>query len=81
MEGVHEPLAPIRRLITAAFKVRLGAYEYYDLGRMDVVCRLCRALCWKKEKISGSVAENYRFESCCKKGDIERELLKQIPKY
>lgn len=81
MRGETILFTPARLLIPAAFKVRLGTCEYYELGRIDAACPLCGALHWKKEKTFGSAAKNYRFESYCKKDDVKWKALKKIPEY
>lgn len=82
MGNEHASAVIRRQRVPIAFKERLDQLTTnYNLGQMNIACPLCHALHWKKEKISGSIAESYRFESCCKRGDVELPALKECPDY
>lgn len=48
---------------------------------MDIVCPLCGAFHWLKEKTAGRIPADYKFESCCKNGDVRLDPLKDFPPY
>lgn len=69
-----------RRPDPAAFMSRFNKRKPLDLGRMDHVCRHCKARHWIGER-SGGALNNPEWEKCCKKGDVVLEPLQAPPRF
>ena len=48
---------------------------------MSVRCTSCKALHWIQERLSGSTIALPQFETCCKKDNVQLELLRPPPAY
>ncbi|ORE14767.1 hypothetical protein BCV71DRAFT_162390, partial [Rhizopus microsporus] len=50
-------------------------------GRMDKECLHCHALHWIDERQETSFFSNPSWESCCKRGSVQLQLLLDPPQY
>ncbi|ORE16689.1 hypothetical protein BCV71DRAFT_265417 [Rhizopus microsporus] len=67
--------------IPAAYISQLSRPRPLDLGRMDKECPHCYALHWIDERQEISLMRNPTWESCCKQGSIQLQLLPDPPEY
>ena len=52
-----------------------------NLGEMDQICYDCNAKHWNGEKPATSTSTNTFYISCCKKGEVDIELLREPPAF
>ena len=52
-----------------------------NLGKMDQICYDCNAKHWNGEKPATSTSTNTFYISCCKKGEVDIELLREPPAF
>ncbi|KAH8144449.1 uncharacterized protein LAJ45_11579 [Morchella importuna] len=74
-------LPSIAPVVPLAFQSARARWRPLELGRMKVICSSCQSLHWICERVHGSSIALPRFESCCKKGDIQLPALGQAPEY
>ena len=67
--------------IPAAYIPQRSRIRPLDLGRMDKECPHCHALHWIDEKQETSSLSNSTWESCCKQGSVQLQLLPDPPEY
>ncbi|ORE00884.1 hypothetical protein BCV72DRAFT_180820, partial [Rhizopus microsporus var. microsporus] len=65
----------------AAYISQLSRLRPLDLGRMDKECSHCHALHWIDERQEASSMRNPSWESCCKQGSAQLQLLPDPPEY
>jgi hypothetical protein len=65
----------------AAYISQLSRLRPLDLGRMDKKCPHCHALHWIDERQDTSSMRNPSWESCCKWGSVQLQLLPDPPQY
>ncbi|PHZ17411.1 uncharacterized protein RHIMIDRAFT_243485 [Rhizopus microsporus ATCC 52813] len=65
----------------AACISQLSRLRSLDLGRMDKECSHCHALHWIDERQETSSMRNPSWESCCKQGSVQLQLLPDPPEY
>ena len=51
------------------------------MERVSVSCTFCGALHWIHERVSNSSMTAPKFETCCKRGDVKLDMLRQPPPY
>ncbi|RPB05538.1 hypothetical protein L873DRAFT_803413 [Choiromyces venosus 120613-1] len=73
---VAHPPSPTLNL---TFTRNQAYWTAHNLGTMNIICVHCHAKHWKAEPSRRRQAHGYRFESCCKYGDVVLEKLKQLP--
>mgnify|MGYP003443167279 FL=1 len=75
--NVEEPtVRHRRRQLPAAFISQLHRMNPSNLGAMDQICYDCNAKHWIGEKPAAATRKNDYFTSCCKKGEVDIELLR-----
>ncbi|PHZ10815.1 uncharacterized protein RHIMIDRAFT_238957 [Rhizopus microsporus ATCC 52813] len=67
--------------IPAAYISQLSRLRLLDLGRMDKECSHCHALHWIDERQETSSMRYPSWESCCKQGSVQLQLLPDLPEY
>ncbi|ORE00847.1 hypothetical protein BCV72DRAFT_283125, partial [Rhizopus microsporus var. microsporus] len=67
--------------IPTAYISQLSRLRPLDLGRMDKECSHCHALRWIDERQETSSMRNPSWESCCKQGPVQLQLLPDPPEY
>ncbi|KAG1178386.1 hypothetical protein G6F70_000108 [Rhizopus microsporus] len=77
---VIKPAKP-SQTIPAAYISQLSRLRPLDLGRMDKECSHCHALHWFNETQDTSSMRNPTWESCCKQGLVQLQLLPDPPEY
>jgi hypothetical protein len=65
----------------AAYISQLSRLYPLNLGRMDKECPHCHALHWIDERQETSSLRNPSWESCCKRGSVQLQLLPDPPQY
>ncbi|CEI94958.1 hypothetical protein RMCBS344292_09159 [Rhizopus microsporus] len=65
----------------AAYISQLSRLRPLDLGRMDKECPHCHVLHWIDERQETSSMRNPSWESCCKQGSVQLQLLPDPPQY
>ena len=67
--------------IPAAYISQLSRLRPLGPGRMDKECPHCHALHWIDERQETSSLSNPSWESCCKQGSVQLQLLPDPPQY
>ncbi|CEG67144.1 hypothetical protein RMATCC62417_03612 [Rhizopus microsporus] len=75
------PRVEISQTIPAAYISQLSRLRPLDLGCMDKECSHCHALRWFDERQEISSMRNPTWESCCKQGSVQLQLLPGPPEY
>ena len=71
----------VRRRIPAAFISQLANVQPSYLGRMDDICCKCDAKHWIGERPATYTANNRHWTTCCNKGNVAVDLLREPPPY
>ncbi|CEJ04419.1 hypothetical protein RMCBS344292_18381 [Rhizopus microsporus] len=75
------PRVELSQTIPAAYISQLSRLRPLDLGCMDKECSHCHALRWFDERQEISSMRNPTWESCCKQGSVQLQLLPGPPEY
>jgi hypothetical protein len=70
--------SPVRN-IPLSHTSEMISWKPLQLGRMDVSCSSCQGLHWMDERSPQSTQAAPKFETCCKKGDVQLESLPDPP--
>ena len=73
------PAPPVSTLPVARRPFNKDQIEVHDLGRMDLICRFCKAYHWKAEQLSKKTNGQPNYGMCCFSGKVITPKLENIP--